>query len=308
MTHQTRTDRGLYWDRAWTLVQGCTKVSTGCTHCWAERESAMRKHNPLVAEHHEGLTDEAGHWTGAIRTRRDNLLAPRRATKSWTWSVWNDLFHRNVPMPFFAQVMDTMAVAAGQTFLVLTKRPERIAPMIEEMMGNWPEGCPANSYLYAHTYLPNVWWGTTVENQSVLIDRMTELLKVPGHHFLSVEPMLSHVDLTPYLWRCECGARPFDDGMQHWRFDGARWQHYHGYPIGHVDCEPSGAIDWVVAGPETGAQRRHIDLSAFHNLAWQCRVAGVPLFIKKLESDGTPTADMSRWPDDLRIRQYPAGV
>ena len=40
-------------------------------------------------------------------------------------------------------------------------------------------------------------------------------------------------------WLCECGARPFSGGMAHWRFDGENWQHYHGYPMGHVICQHS---------------------------------------------------------------------
>jgi len=284
MTRPGRTAKGLWWDRAWTLVEGCTKVDETCAHCWAERLSAMRKHNRLVGEHHAGLTDEDGRWTGRVRLQFERLEMPLRATSSWTWALWNDLFHPGVPWPFAAQALDVMATADRQRFVVLTKRPERFQYVHWEMAEFWPGDTPYSTAMEMEGELSNVMWGTSAGTQAVVDERIDRLLAIPGRHVVSVEPMLESVDLDGWLW----GPHAM------------RWNEYAGDEI-------VPAIDWVQIGCETGPGRRSVDPDAVRSLIRSCHDAGVPVFVKQLEIGGRVTSDMSCWPADLRVREYPEG-
>ena len=127
MTHPDRIAKGMYWDRAWSLVGGCSKVSPGCDNCWSEKESHMRSSNPndKVRSRHEGLTD-GGQWNGAIRLNSDNLDLPLRVKKPTVWAVWNDLFHEDVPFEYIDRAFAVMSMSQHHVFLLLTKRPERM--------------------------------------------------------------------------------------------------------------------------------------------------------------------------------------
>ena len=296
--NDNRTERGLYWDRAWTLVNGCTKVSAGCDRCWAETQSAMRvcHPNPKIRMPLVNMTNEFGEWSGFVRLRYDNITKPLAVKKSTTWSVWNDLFHEHTPMEFVSQVFEVMNQAPRHTFLVLTKRPRKMRAFIQR----WEK-------LEARQFdLGNVFLGTTAENQKTADLRIPELLSCSGQRFLSVEPMLGPIQITKWLWVCDvCGESPLSGDFGRWRWDGVRWQHHHGYPVGHVACIPSEAIDWVIIGTETGPHRRPAKIEWVRNLVHQCTSAGVPVFIKRLEIDSKAVADMELWPEELRLRQYP---
>ncbi|KKK66235.1 hypothetical protein LCGC14_2966150 [marine sediment metagenome] len=125
---QERVDKGLWWDRAWSLVSGCTPVSEACDHCWSARETHMRAKNPnaKVAGRNRGLTTSAGKFKGAVRVNEDLLDLPLRTRKRTVWSVWTDLFHEKVPDEFVALTWQMMADCPQHIFIVCTKRPERM--------------------------------------------------------------------------------------------------------------------------------------------------------------------------------------
>lgn len=273
----TRIDKGMYWDRAWSLVEGCSRVSSGCDNCWAAAQTHIRLHqkNPKIAARYAGLTAKNGKFNGKIRLMEDALDLPLRVKKPTRWAVWNDLFHKDVPAEFIGDALRVMAAANQHTFLVLTKRDRR---MREEME------CQADVYRVnkwfnrkTHTLipwpLPNVWFGVTVEGPEQL-HRIDILRQIPAAvRWVSFEPLLS---ATPHMvWGGDPGI--------------------------HVDP----GIHWVVIGCESGAKRRPCDIQWVRTLAWDCQMAGVRVFIKQLSINGKVSHDMNEWPPDLRLRQLP---
>jgi protein gp37 len=172
-------DSEIEWtDGSWSPVTGCDEMSAGCDNCyarpWSERlrrmGSAKYAAGFAVRVHPECL-DEPRHW------RTPRLI--------FTCSM-SDLFHAKVGYDFDQQVGQVMAELPRHTFLVLTKRPERMARLTQ-----------------AHGVPPNVWLGTSVEDQRVL-HRIDTLRTCPATvRFLSCEPLigpLPDLDLSGISW------------------------------------------------------------------------------------------------------------
>jgi protein gp37 len=162
----------IEWTQAtWNPVTGCTKVSPGCAHCYAETFAERFRNVP-------------GH---RYAMGFDLTLRPERLELPLTWkrprlvfvNSMSDLFHADVPGDFVASVFDTMRRAHWHQFQLLTKRPERAAQLAPGL-GSWPE---------------NVWVGTSVENQR-WTSRIDHLRAVPAAtRFLSCEPLLGPLTL-----------------------------------------------------------------------------------------------------------------
>jgi protein gp37 len=182
-------ESSIEWTQAtWNPVTGCTKVSPGCKHCYAE----------TFAERFRGVP---GH---PFEQGFDLKLWPQRLTLPLTWkeprtifvNSMSDLFHKNVPDTFIKKVFDTMAAASWHNFQLLTKRSERFADWSNRVYfsgrgpakgrGRWPK---------------NVWAGVSVESQDH-VDRIEDLVRVPADiRFLSVEPLLAPVTIKWSLLR-----------------------------------------------------------------------------------------------------------
>lgn len=150
-------------DRTWNPITGCTPVSDGCRHCYAERMAkrlqAMGQRN---YEHGFQVTLQPQMIEDPLRWRR-----PQRIFVN----SMSDLFHDKVPEAFIRRVFDVMRRASWHTFQVLTKRAERLRMSLLD----WP---------------PNVWMGVSVEN-AYWVDRIERLLAIyPAVRFLSLEPLL----------------------------------------------------------------------------------------------------------------------
>jgi three-Cys-motif partner protein len=159
-------------DATWNPVTGCTKVSPGCKHCYAERLAARLQlmGNPRY------------------RNGFDVTLHPDQLTLPLRWrdpkrifvNSMSDLFHEAVPEEFIRQVFETMARAHWHTFQILTKRAERLAELAPRLL--WPS---------------HVWQGVSVEN-SQHTWRIASLRKVPAAvRFLSIEPLLGPIEDLP---------------------------------------------------------------------------------------------------------------
>jgi protein gp37 len=161
----------------------------------------------------------------------------------------SDLFHSDIPDDFVAKVFVTMALTAQHTYQVLTKRPRRMAHLLateefEQLMARELVDQGRSSFEYDWP-LPNVWLGTSVENQEWADKRIPLLLEAPAAvRFLSCEPLLGSVDLTDYL-------------------------------------DTEGALHWVIVGGESGPGYRPMQLEWARSLKDQCKEAGVPYFFKQ---------------------------
>lgn len=162
------TRSSIEWtEHTWNPVVGCTKVSAGCKHCYAE---VMARR--LQAMGAPGYENGFRHVT----IRPEKLDEPLRRRKSTVYFVnsMSDLFHPQVPDWFIVKVFDVMDKANWHTFQVLTKRPERMATFL------------ANRRVPLH-----IWLGTSVENKRHGVPRIDHLRRIKAAvRFLSVEPLL----------------------------------------------------------------------------------------------------------------------
>jgi protein gp37 len=169
----------IEWTEAtWNPVTGCSKVSSGCKHCYAE----------TLAERFRGVPGHPFEQGFDLRLWPERLEVPRRWRQPRLVFVnsMSDLFHPGVPDAFIADVFTVMEREHRHTFQVLTKRPERAASFAVELP--WP---------------PNVWLGTSIEDERVLA-RADVLRTVPAAvRFVSAEPLLGplgRLDLTSIDW------------------------------------------------------------------------------------------------------------
>lgn len=248
-------------DATWNPVTGCTKVSQGCKHCYAERGWARLSAMPGTVYHGRVFTD--------VRCHPERLETPLRWQKPRRIFVnsMSDLFHEGVPDDFIVHVFITMALADKHTFQILTKRPGRMANLLnsddfqEEV--TYVEGEDASGHSCYGNFpwpLPNVWLGVSCEDQATADERIPLLLQTPAAvRWISAEPMLSEINLDTDL----------ADGL-------------HALGCGDNDCTCGDrGIDWVVSGGESGPKARPSHPDWFRLLRNQCKAAGVPFFFKQ---------------------------
>jgi protein gp37 len=183
-------------DATWNPVRGCTKISPGCKHCYAE----------TFAERFRGVK---GH---PYEQGFDLRLVPEKLTEPFTWrsprlvfvNSMSDLFQTGVPDEYVRAVTEVMATANWHTFQVLTKRSERLQDMLR-------------GPLRAFASMEHVWWGVSVEDRKHGLPRIEHLRKAPAKvRFLSIEPLLEdlgEIDLSGIGWvivggESGPGARP----------------------------------------------------------------------------------------------------
>ena len=367
-------------DIRWTdatanVVVGCSRVSDGCRHCYAESLAATRlKHT----ERYKGLAivTEGGkpQWTGETRIVTDAIeqvirwQKPRRIFLT----AMGDPFHESLSNEQVAALFGMMAICPQHTFQVLTKRAERMrewfvwaaeqiklagedgswTPFIRELVAllddaklatRINEDGIARAPSAEAWPLPNVWLGTTVEDQRSADERIPHLLNTPAAvRFLSCEPLLEAVSLERWThrystghWMCGycCNKYPQCTPCDHFRRSSCPHCRGTGYHDG---------LHWVIVGGESGPHARPFDLAWARAIVEQCKDAGTAVFCKQLgfraqgkwlrgdeplpctrrlfdARDPDPSkhrfmlddahgGDMSEWPADLRVREMPGGA
>ena len=178
-------NNGKYWDKAWSLVEGCTPVSEACDNCWL---AAMAFRFPQQGQSHFAIackvTGQSPRFIGNVTTRPDRLEIPLKVKKPTVWAIWSDLFHEKVPNEFINKTFMVMDACRQHTFLILTKRPKGIPIWLKNFYGD-------NTVQISK----HIWLGVTVEKQQRADERISELLKVGGKKFLSLEPLLGPINL-----------------------------------------------------------------------------------------------------------------
>lgn len=254
-------------DATWNPgIFGCEEVSPACANCYA---APMAHRLVGMGRYPEGVTVRRAsgvHWSGVVRVA-DSIQGldglPKRAHKRVFVTSMSDLFHKDVPFRFIADVFDAMNDRQHLTFQVLTKRPERAFEWWQ-----WSTALPDPDQDKGIRYCwpRNVWLGATVEDQARANERIPALLQIPARvRFLSCEPLLGPVQLGDALGACRCTVESME---------GAGWH--------AANCPATRPrIDWVIAGGESGGGARPSHPDWFRSLRDQCGEAGVPFLFKQ---------------------------
>ena len=275
---------------------GCEKVSPGCAHCYAETLNNRmqwcvwgpngKRQRTSVSYWRQPLA-----WNRAAQVQIDNWN--RLVKMDMVWGVHKarrprafcgslcDWLDDKVPIEWLADLMKLIHGTPNLDWLSLTKRPQNWAQRMkdvfdyemdqetraepwEQMHANWMGEC-ANMTAVPP---PNVWIGTSVENQEMAELRIPQLLSIPAKvRFLSCEPLLGPVDLTRVNFHAtkaienvlKCGLTEKIRNL-----------------IGKQEC-----INWVICGGESGPKTRPMDPAWARSLRDQCQSAGVPFFYKQ---------------------------
>ncbi len=226
--------KGQYWTDSLTLVSGCSPVSEGCAHCWSAGMASRFDWGKPYAKN--------GKWTGKVEPnykaleKLEKRVGSERKLKPRVFCIWNDLLYPQIPCDFQLRVLHAMYYLEQDVFLILTKRPEEI------------ENSAFCQGPFEDTELPNIYIGVSVESQKH-IHRIDQLIKNwPGKKFVSIEPCLGAVDLSP---------------------------------------EQLAELNQVIIGCESGANRRQPpDMKYLHSMLWQCSKMAVPVFLKQWDMYG----------------------
>ncbi len=225
----------------WNVVTGCTKISTGCRNCYAERMARR-----LAGRY--GYPEAPNHFD--VTLHPDKLEQPLKWKKPRMVFVCSmgDLFHDDVEEEIISYIFDVIAKTPQHTYQILTKRPEAMEWFVSSY-ARYIQGFPPD----------NIWFGVSVENQEAADERIPWLLRTPAAvHFISAEPLLGPIDLTRFQPFCR-------------KLDGFR----------SARGILGGTVDWVIVGGETGPGAREMKTEWAYSLYQQCQQANVPFFFKR---------------------------
>lgn len=306
-------DTGIAWcDSTFNAWRGCVEVSPACSFCYAK---TLAKRNPAVlgtwGNKDSGGTRvvaAASYWSQPVKWNKAAAELPKYIVKPGSQPIeyvpvnrprvfcnsladvfedWDGPMLNHKGEQLFGPLGNPITLDDIRTrlfqlidatpnldWLILTKRPENILRMWPTVAGNALS--PKKNCRY------NVWLGATAENQKFASERASHLAacrELAPVLFLSCEPLLGSIDLnaidtasqTPLRW-----VRP-----------------------------ATGVIDWVIAGAESGSNRRQTELSWVESLAKQCSESGIAFFNKQMEINGRITDDISEFPNHLQIREFP---
>ena len=290
---------GIEWtDSTWNPLRGCSKVSAGCDHCYAETMAARFSGKGLPFEKVTRIGMLGTHWNGNVELVEKHLLDPMKWRSIITSgpvagmgssrprrvfvNSMSDLFHPNVPDEWIDQIFAVMALCPQHTFQVLTKRPERMREYLcaygrtsaiynvaTVIIGGDFSKMPVRMAHHRSSGdgwwpLPNVWLGVSIENQDAADERIPLLLQTPSAvRIVSCEPQLGAISLH------QCGAIVYESFPEASSCDGSDgW-----YEISK--------IDWVICGGESGPGARPMHPDWARGLRDQCAAAGVPFFFKQ---------------------------
>lgn len=252
---------------------GCEKVSPGCAHCYADTFARRLGHGgtkpPLWGPGSERRMFGDKHWAEPLAWDRAAAEAGTRARVfcASMADVFEDRPELAAPR---ARLFGLILATPNLDWLLLTKRPENADRLWRAAhRHDYEEWAGDDAGQPGPTWRPNVWLGTTVEDQRRAVERLPHLIAVPAAvRFLSCEPLLGPVDLFAALFGEQYafrGAHPDIPGCNTLQF---------------VDGLGQG-IDWVIAGGESGPNARPMHPAWARSLRDQCAAAGVPFLWKQ---------------------------
>lgn len=266
----------------WT---GCTKVSPGCAHCYIPRTMPFRTAGRDF--------DGKGHIPLVFHMKRLERMVRRRKPTMYFVNSLSDLFHEEATDEQIARVFAAMASAPQHTFQVLTKRPERMQPLLSDdaFVLDVAHLVTADTLLPIEWPLPNAWMGVSIENRR-FVHRADLLRETPAAvRFISAEPLLG--PLVPRPGIAPPANWPDFERQDSFVRGGA-------YSPG-LDLT---GIDWCIIGGESGQGYRPMRLEWARDLLAACYAAGTAPFVKQL-GGARPGNRLEDLPEDLRVRDFP---
>ena len=254
--------------KSWNPVAGCSKCGPGCENCYAERMAVRlagmsradraNGREPGRKEKYECVVTPGGQWNRKVVYDPSVLADLGRWKKPQTIFVcsMSDLFQQGVSTGYIGDVFAAMIAQPQHRYIVLTKRPHRIAMLMQSL------GIVASS-------LPNLWFGFSAENQAMFQHRgsfLAALFAFGWNTCASLEPLLGPI---------RCG-------------EALTW------------------LQWIIVGSETGIGARRADLVWIERIVEDCRLAGVPCFVKQVGS--VPGPEIGKLPRNVQVREWPDGL
>lgn len=332
MGEKTRIE---WTDKTWNPWVGCSKVSPGCSHCyaesWADRFGRKFTDRTRTKDWKAPIRWDR-QFVEAVRFYKEEDIGPE-PTRPKVFPSLCDWLDEKVPIEWLADFLWLIYKTPNIDWILLTKRPQNWLHRIEAteywMNGKFgPKNFLVGNWLLG-TAPPNIWLGISCEDQQRADERISELLKIPAAvRWVSCEPLLGPIDLNSV----EFGSNTRQSALS---------PTYMGRPYSH-----DAKLDWLVIGGESGTKARPCDLDWIRSLVKQSKKAGVPVFVKQLGSNAEqdlsaviPSAsewetqqdpmeaaqwdihrhhcklqlqhpkggDPSEWPEDLRVREWPKG-
>ncbi len=276
-----------YATKSWQVVKGCNKDLPCAVRCWAKRECHRMAWHPnrKISDFHAGLTTSLGNWTGTVRLNEAHLTDPHhwRKPEVIAAAYHGDLFL--APDEVLAKVFAVMALCPQHTFLLLTKRPERMREWSADnrtpfrVQKQMDVTSQILNIIHGRHWkgtglqwpLSNVFAGVSLTNQPDADERMGHLRKFAAmgwNTWISLEPMIAPVS---FRW---ANSEPLKGPRQTTNhLDGLRWPKQ------------------VVLGGESGPGARPFDFAWARSVIEQCRAARVPCFVKQMGSAPYSLAD-----------------
>ena len=255
-----RNSRISWTEASWNGWIGCQEVSPACDRCYARTLAERYKWAKWGKDTPRHRTSEA-YWRKPIAWNSE-AEARKEPIRVFAFSLADWAEDRRDLDPWRADFFRLIEKTPWLIWMLLSKRADCMARMLPEAWLSAPR--------------PNVWLGVTAENQRRAEERIPALLSVPAVlHWVSAEPLLSPLDLSPWL-----GPR---------------------------------RLSWAIAGGESGAGARRMDPEWARGVLRQCRAAGVAFHLKQkgealareLGCKDRHGKTPSEWPEDLRVQEVP---
>ncbi len=315
---------------------GCTKIKSGCSACYAERQAARLKAMGVPA--YQEAIGSNGKWAGTVVWQDSQLeqLLKRKKSTMYFWGSMTDMFHEEVPFEWLDKCHAAMVWAVRNWHYhihqILTKRPARMLQYYSQNRRKQILDIVAKEYndvpqMYGieNWPFPNLWLGVSCSTQKDADEMIPIALQIPvAVHIVSFEPLLEEIELQEeWFERCpHCGMGTYD-----W----ARADNDTGIPDSSddVECGYCGAylgtgkteasevlagIDWVIIGCERLKGNRAGRFcedetkwwAACRGIVEQCKAAGVAVFVKQCPINGkVSTNNLDEWPEWARVQEMP---
>lgn len=277
-------------DATWNPIRGCSRVSEGCRHCYAETMAARFSGPGMPYEGLAQMTPSGPRWTGEVRLVPEHLEDPlrwKRPRRIFVNSM-SDLFHESLTFDQIDRVLDVMVEAGHHTYQILTKRAARAfeywnRPETERRARETWERCDGGKF--PGWPLRQIWMGVSCEDQKTADERIPLLLQTPAAvRFVSCEPLIAPISLPlAYCLNCSTyvGVKLVNNDKDYGCMNCGCYLNSMSPANRPGTFHEVAPLDWVICGGESGPGARPLHPDWARSLRGQCRAAGVAFHFKQ---------------------------